>query len=126
MLLLNLQMTILAMLLLCLLPLMDPVIILRFPIMEQRILLYLIRTANLQLAAVLSVQMIKIVGLQQHVRKLCVRNAVFAILQPCAHAFLSHHVIDSKMLTHIAQEMHVAKLADPIVVVHHTRGIRAA
>ena len=67
----------------------------------------LVRAADLQLAALVLVQPPVVVGLQQHVRELGVRDAVLA-LDPGSHRLPGQHLVDGHVLADVAQERRAA------------------
>ncbi len=76
----------------------------------------LVRAARLQEAAVLFVEVEKIVGLEQRVGKLGEADARLGF-HPRLHAVLGHHGVDGKMLADVAQEIEHADRAHPVGVV---------
>ena len=60
--------------------------------------------AGLQLDTVRLVEVPEVVGLQEHVRELGVRDAVLA-LDAAAHRVLGDHLVDREVLAHVAQEL---------------------
>lgn len=84
----------------------------------------LVGAADLQLAALLAPQPVEVVGLQQHVAELGVRQPGFA-LEPRAHAVLRDHHVDREVLADLAQEVEVVERHGPVGVVHQFCRIRA-
>ena len=76
----------------------------------------LVAAARLESAAVLVVELQKVVGLQEHVAELGVRDAILP-LQPRLHRVLRHHVVDGEVLADIAQEVHHRNRRQPVGVV---------
>ena len=63
-------------------------------------------------------QVDEVVGLQQHVTEFGIADAGVFATETAFHRVLRHHHIDRKVLTDVAEEFEVAKLAHPIEVVH--------
>ena len=83
----------------------------------------LIAAADLQLAIVRFLQMIKIEGLQEHVGKLGVADAHLAILHAGAYAFLGHHAVDGEVLANVAQEVEIGNTCRPVGVIQQLSGV---
>ena len=76
----------------------------------------LVGAADLQLATVVLVQPPVVVGLQQHVRELGVRDAVLA-LDPGADRLAGEHLVDGDVLADVAEEGQQRDVTGPLVVV---------
>jgi hypothetical protein len=85
----------------------------------------LIGPAELHGTAPILVQAVEVIGLQQHVRELGVRDAVLAIFETRAHRLFRDHVIDGEVLADVAQELQVGDILEPVIVVDDNRGARA-
>ena len=83
----------------------------------------LIAAADLQLAIVRFLKMIKIEGLQEHVGKLGVADAHLAILHAGAYAFLGHHAVDGEVLANVAQEIEIGNTCRPVGVIQQLSGV---
>ena len=66
----------------------------------------------------MAAQVIKIVGLQEHVAELGVADAIVAIFHAGADRFLGHHGVDREVLAHVPQEFEVGDGPEPIEIVH--------
>ena len=78
----------------------------------------------MQLAILGSIEVQKVVTLQQLIGKFGERKAVsgFAV-QAFLHAVLSHHVVDGDVFTYGSGEIKEGEVFHPVVVVHHLGGI---
>ncbi|MEC5207463.1 hypothetical protein QF022_002419 [Vogesella perlucida] len=85
----------------------------------------LVGTANLQYAAVATVQLGKVVTLQQAVAELGVADALVFAVDALLYRFLLDHLVDGEVLTDVAQELQCAHAAKPVVVVGHDGGVVA-
>ena len=76
----------------------------------------LIVSAELQVAAVLLVENIEVIGLHDHVVELKEAEALF-------HALLvalgTQHVVDGEVGTHLPQEFHIVQVKEPVGIVDH-------
>jgi hypothetical protein len=73
----------------------------------------LVAAADLQLAAEIAAEHVKIKRLEQHVAELGVADARLAVLHAGADAFLGHHLVDGKILADVAQKIEVAQVRRP-------------
>ncbi len=81
----------------------------------------LVRAAHLQLAAVVPVEVVVVVGLQQHVAELGVGDAMLP-RHPSLHALPGDHLVDRDVLADVTQEVQEAQLPRPVEVVHQRPG----
>src|SRR5262245_58079951 len=83
----------------------------------------LIAAADLQLTAVVLVEINEVVGLDEHVAELGVADAAVAVEAALHRVFGQHHV-DRKMLADVAEETEIRKAPHPIVIVEQQSGCR--
>ena len=76
--------------------------------------------------AVMLEQMQKIVGLQEHVAKFGVADALLAVLQAVPHRILLDHHVDREVFADVAQHLQVADALQPIGIVQNHRSVRTA
>ena len=78
----------------------------------------LVGTAHLQLAALVRVQVVEVVALEQLVGEFGEREAVACLaVQTLLHAVLGHHVVDGDVLAYVACEGKEGEVLHPVVVV---------
>ena len=82
----------------------------------------LIRAARLNRAAVVFIQVIKVIRLKKAVTELGKRNPVFTV-DPTFNRVLREHGVDNKMLPDTAEKIDQVQLVEPISVVHDPRGV---
>ena len=83
----------------------------------------LVGATHLHLDALVFAEMPEVVGLQEHVRELGVRDAVLA-LHARAHGFFGNHLIDGEVFADVAQEIEGAHRCGPVGVVDQARRVR--
>ena len=85
----------------------------------------LVRTADLQDAAVTLVEFGKVVTLQQAVGEFGVGNPLILAHQTLLHRFFLDHGIDREVLANVAQEFKAVHAAEPVVIIGHHGRVRA-
>ena len=80
----------------------------------------LVVSAQLELHAVVPVEVQEVVTLQQLVGELSEAEAVACLsAEPFLHTVLGHHIVDGDVLAHFAGEIEEGKVLHPVVVVDH-------
>ena len=81
----------------------------------------LVRTADLQGAAMLLVESGEVIGLEQHVRELGVGDPLIGPLEARADRLLGHHLVHREVLAHVSEELEHRERAQPRSIVQQQR-----
>ena len=77
----------------------------------------LVAAPELEIAAVVEVEAEEVVGLEQHVAELGVRDALIGAFETALDGLLGHHLVDGEVLAHIAQVLERREPAQPVGIV---------
>ena len=79
----------------------------------------LIRSAQLQIHAIFSIQMQEIIPLNQRVRELCVRNPAPALADPILDELPVEQLRHRETFPDFPQERQIIHILKPVVIVNH-------